>query len=223
MQKRAKALQLDLALASPPEREQLALDLGAPEKGPALTYHLRRTTRKNLTVHREGDTLQVSAPRHLSLPQIEKTLRTHREVSKPPAPKPRQDWRAGAAFACLGQTLTIRLGGVNPPTLTQRELHLPLGEDASPERIRDSVHGWLQGEARRVFEATLAACAQKYGCPVPPWRLSFSAKPGASTKDGALRINWQLITQPPALIETTLTQALLTLHPGLDEGSLWNE
>lgn len=131
-------------------------------------------------------------------------------LERDPAGRPHA-WRDGAALACLGRTLTLRLSdALAEPARVGDELHLPLPPQASERQIRDGCEAWLRAQAQALFAGLLAHRAAQAGRSAPPMRLSFARRGHwtASTDDGALQCNWRLIEQTPQVIEHVLTRAL---------------
>ncbi len=126
-------------------------------------------------------------------------------------------WRDGTTVNYLGEPLVVVLNDSitgaaleaandisgdeaadSPQTTTnavaRRILRVGLRHDATPDAIRDTVHAWLQREARRLFEARCQHYAGKLGVTVK--RLSLSAartRWGSAGSDGSVRLNWRLI------------------------------
>lgn len=149
-------------------------------------------------------------------------------------------WAHGAQVPYLGQTLTIVLddsitgthlaavdAAPNVPPIQAaprersalasqtlgRSLRVGLRRDASPEAIRDTVHAWLQQQARQLFEARVTHFASLMDVQVK--RLSLSAartRWGSASADGSVRLNWRLVHHEPASIDYVVVHELAHLR-----------
>ncbi len=85
-------------------------------------------------------------------------------------------------------------GAADPGASAAATLRIGLPADAAPAQIRDAVHGWLQRQARRVFEERCAHYAPRLG--VRPRRLALTSartRWGSASADGSVRLNWRLV------------------------------
>lgn len=133
-------------------------------------------------------------------------------------------WRDGAELQYLGACLVLRLDTDRKAAICDGDvLHLPLPPAATPRQIQDGVEAWLRQEALRLIGASIERLSQNLARPVPPWGLSFSARSDwvQGRADGALRCNWRLIEQPPALIEQAVSRALAALPSANAMADLW--
>jgi predicted metal-dependent hydrolase len=183
--------------------------------GHPVGYEFRRARRKTIGFSVGTEGLTVSAPRWVTLGEIESALhekarwilaklqqqdeRARRIASQ------RIDWRDGTSIPFLGETAIVVLdprttGSVlhsadaTLPGVPRLTLHVGLPQHASPEQIRDAVQSWLQRQARRVFEQRCSHFAAQLG--VRWTRLSLSSAAtrwGSASADGAIRLHWRLI------------------------------
>lgn len=177
-------------------------------------YALRRARRRSVGFVVDADGLTVSAPRWVSRADLEaalheksawilRQLHTQRERHRR-LEAARIDWRDGARFPFLGETVQVVLAAqVTGAVLYVREpapdgprlaLRLALPDGAAPEQVRDTVHSWLQRQARRIFEERAAVFAARLGVTVR--RLSLSSAQtrwGSASADGSIRLNWRLV------------------------------
>jgi hypothetical protein len=220
-------LQLDLPLGgSPPDAPggQFSLQLNDQP----LPFRLRRSRSPNLSMVVDEQGLRVSAPRGMTLPQIEQAVR---EGSRAIAGK--QDnklslpirWQDGARFPFLGSEVVLCLSGEHDRIeLRDGTLHLPLPPQAVEKQIKDSVQGWLQMQARRVIEAQLEAACARMGMVKPSWRVSFAAGAwGAVDADGSLRLSWRLVHITPEAIGTVVNRFLAQLETSARAPQLWED
>lgn len=212
----------------PQARAQRALLLD----GHSVGYELRRARRRSIgfTVSAEG--LRVSAPRWVSVADIEQALRDkqgwilrklveQRERAKA-LQAARVVWADGASLPYLGAPLRLRLGGLAHYDAEGRVLHLGLPRSATPEQMRDAVQAWLQRQARALFERRCAHFAAALG--VRYTRLSLSSAQtrwGSASASGAIRLNWRLIHFGPAIIDYVVAHELAHLREMNHSARFW--
>ncbi len=173
-----------------------------------LDYRLLRSNRKTIGFLIDDDGLRVTAPRWVTLTEIEaaiaskqqwifRKINDQRERSVRRL-QPPMEWRDGATIPYLGTDITVRLidgssAGVRFDEAL-RELHVNLPASAGEQQLKDRVQGWLQGEARRVFAERLALYADKLGVSFKSFALSSATTQwGSCTADGRIRLNWRLM------------------------------
>lgn len=210
----ASALQLSLALESPtqpvprvPLVSRDAADRRARIGAELLSYRLRRARRRTIGFQIDDRGLTVSAPRWVSLREIEAAI-----LEKSRWIQTRQrDWLAwreknrlpqmrfvdGAALPVLGAPVLLRLGTSAPGTHLDAitgELRLALPACALEQQVRDAVQAWLQAAARRVFDERIAGFADRIDPRFAGWTLtSARSQWGSCTHDGRVRLSWRLI------------------------------
>lgn len=225
-------LQLDLPLGGtkPDTSGQCSLQFDDQ----SLPFRLRRSRSAKVSLSVDEQGLQVSAPRGMTLPQIEQHIRegsrsivgklTGKTAGAGKLPLPAR-WQDGVCFPFLGREIVLRLdGGRDGIVLCDGRLHLPLPPEAGEKQIKDSVQGWLQAQARLVLEAQLAATCQRLAMSMPPWRLSFaSGSWGGVDPDGRLRLSWRLIHVTPEETATVLSRFLLQLKAANRAPELWED
>jgi predicted metal-dependent hydrolase len=184
-----------------------------------VAYEFRRAKRKNIgfTVGPEG--LVVSAPRWVTLGEVEQAIRAKWRwiINKLEAARERQErleaarieWKDGATFPYLGEQVIVVLdprhdfretGGVlntageTLPGLARMTLHIGVSQNAQPAQIRDAVQAWLMRQAKQLFTERLNHYAPQLGV---QWRkLSLSSAGtlwGTAHSDGSIRLNWRLV------------------------------
>ena len=206
----------------PPGHRRLRLD------NLNLDYRLLRSKRKTIGFLIDDDGLRVSAPRWITINEIEaaivskqqwifRKMNEQRERSVRRL-QPAMVWCDGATLPYLGTDITLRiadsgnLGGAffNADT---RELHLSLPSPASEQQLKDRVQGWLQSEAKRVFAERLALYAEKLGVSYKSFALSSaSTQWGSCTADGKIRLNWRLMHFALPNIDYVVTHELSHLR-----------
>lgn len=173
-----------------------------------LDYRLQRSKRRTIGFQVSEDGLRVTAPRWVSVADIEAAitekqqwifdkLNEQRERSVRRL-KPAMQWRDGATFPYLGAEITLRLDesgnvGVRFDAIA-RELFISLPASAGEQQLKDRVLGWLQGQARQLFAERLDIYAAKLGVQYQRFALSSAATQwGSCTADGRIRLNWRLM------------------------------
>ncbi len=173
-----------------------------------LDYRLLRSKRKTIGFLIDDDGLRVTAPRWVTVAEIElaiaskqqwifRKINEQRERSVRRL-QPPMEWRDGATLPYLGSDITVRVSegataGVRFDEAS-RELRVGLPASASEQQLKDRVQGWLQSEARRVFAERLAIYADKLGVAFKSFSLSSAATQwGSCTADGRIRLNWRLM------------------------------
>ncbi len=186
----------------PPGHRRLRLD------NLNLDYRLLRSKRKTIGFLIDDDGLRVTAPRWVTVAEIEaaiaskqqwifRKMNEQRERSVRRL-QPPMEWRDGATLPYLGLDITVRVADASNAGVrfdeAARELHVSLPASASEQQLKDRVQGWLQSEAKRVFAERLAIYAEKLGVSFRSFALSSaSTQWGSCTADGRIRLNWRLM------------------------------
>jgi predicted metal-dependent hydrolase len=191
-----------------------------------IEYRLRRARRRTIGFQIDDDGLTISAPRWVTLREIEAAIG---EKSRWIRTKQRE-WRAwrekrrlppvafadGGELPYLGGTVTLRLRaavGATRLDAARAELHVALPHDATEPQIRDAVHGWLQGEAVRVLAERVGRFADRVGPRLTGWKLSSARSQwGSCTHDGRVRLNWRLVHFSVAVIDYVVAHELAHLQ-----------
>ena len=208
-----------VAVAPRPAFRHPAADREIELDGHLVGYALRRARRRSIGMVVGVEGLSVSAPRWVGVAAVEQALREKATwiVRKLDEQRRRADrlqaarvqWRDGAAIPFLGEPVVVVLdprvagavldAGEGQPQgalagVARRMLRIGLPHDAQPAQIRDAVSGWLQRQARRIFEERLGLFAARLG--VRWTRLTLSSAQtrwGSASADGAIRLNWRLV------------------------------
>ena len=187
----------------PPGHRRIRLDTLA------LDYRLLRSKRKTIGFLIDDDGLRVTAPRWVTVAEIEAAIHSKqqwifRKINEQRERsvrrlQPPMEWRDGAKLPYLGEDIILRVSdtgtvaGVRFDEAT-RELHVSLPASASEQQLKDRVQGWLQSEAKRVFAERLAIYAEKLGVTFKSFALSSAATQwGSCTADGRIKLNWRLM------------------------------
>ena len=185
----------------------------------------------------------MSAPRWVGTGEIEVALREkgpwilrklHEQQERSRRlERSRIEWRDGAAFPFLGETVIVVLDPrITGSVLHQAEatlpgvpaltLHLGLPQDAAPEQIRDAVQSWLQRQAKRIFEERCAVFAQRLKVQVRRLALSAAAtRWGSANADGSIRLNWRLVHFALPVVDYVVAHELAHLREMNHSPAFW--
>ena len=209
-----------------------------------VAYELRRARRRTIGFLVGPEGLTVSAPRWVGAGEIEAALREksrwilrklheQRERTRRLA-SARIDWRDGASFPFLGETVILVLDPrITGSVLRQPEavlpgvpaltLHLGLPQEAQPEQIRDAVQAWLQRQAKRIFEERAAIFAARLNVRLRRLALSAAAtRWGSANADGSIRLNWRLVHFALPVIDYVVTHELAHLREMNHSPAFWD-
>jgi predicted metal-dependent hydrolase len=182
-----------------------------------VAYEFRRGKRKNIGFVVGPEGLVVSAPRWVTIGEVEAAVRTKARwiVAKLEQSRERRErlaaarieWQDGATFPYLGEQVILVLdprhaetgGRLNTdgealPGVPRMTLHIGLPQAAQPAQIRDAVQAWLMRQAKQIFTERLDHYAPHLGV---QWRKltlsSASTLWGTAHSDGSIRLNWRLV------------------------------
>jgi predicted metal-dependent hydrolase len=207
-------------------------------------YALRRARRRSIGFVVSGDGLSVSAPRWVSISEIESALKAkgpwilrklheQRERARR-VESARVDWRDGTTLPYLGETVTLvldpRVDGVvlddaaqALPGVPRLLLRVGLPQSAAPEQIRDVVQSWLQRQAHQVFTERCAHFASALGVSVRSMRLSAAqTRWGSASADGSIRLNWRLVHFGAKIIDYVVAHELAHLREMNHSPAFWD-
>lgn len=194
----------------------------------ALDYRLLRSKRKTIGFLIDDDGLRVTAPRWVTVAEIEaaiqdkqqwifRKMNEQRERSVRRL-QPPMEWRDGAKLPYLGEEITLHVSDIDTMAGVRfdedaRELYVGLPASASEQQLKDRVQGWLQTEAKRVFAERLAIYAEKLGVSYKSFTLSSAATQwGSCTADGRIKLNWRLMHFALPNIDYVVTHELSHLR-----------
>ncbi|ODT36537.1 MAG: hypothetical protein ABS55_05880 [Lautropia sp. SCN 70-15] len=212
---------------------------GAPARrvllgGHPVAWELRRARRRTIGFMIDHRGLRVSAPRWVTLSEIERALvekadwvlrklaewREHAARRERLAPR----WEDGAPLRLLGRTLTMRIdarvGGV---ALAGEELLVGLPAGAGPEQFRDIVQSWLQQRAREVFAERIPVFSERLGRAPARWTISSArTRWGSCSADGSIRLNWRLVHFPLEIVDYVIAHELAHLREMNHSPRFWS-
>ena len=206
-------------------------------RGHRIAYELRRARRRSIGFAVCDEGLTVSAPRWVSVAEVEAALHEKaawilrklaemREYAER-LRAARIDWRDGASVPFLGEPLVVVLDprAASAPSgallaepsallgIARRALHVGLPQLAQPARIREAVQSWLKREALRIFEERCAHFAPRLGVRVTRIALSSAAtRWGSASEDGSILLNWRLVHFALPVIDYVVVHELAHLR-----------
>jgi hypothetical protein len=203
--------------------------------GQSFVFRLRRGKRRTIGFLIDDAGLTVSAPRWVSLREIESAViekerwirRKLTEWRDWAARRRLPDvrWADGGTLPYVGALISLRLSDRTEliETAAGHELHLALPPEADTDRVKDAAVAWLHGQARRVFGERIERLAAASGKRPSTWTLS-SAKSqwGSCTHDGRIRLNWRLIHFALPVIDYVIAHELAHLSELNHGPGFWN-
>jgi predicted metal-dependent hydrolase len=193
-----------------------------------VAYRLKRSRRRSIGFVIDEDGLVVTAPRWVTLADIDLALREkerwillnlHEMEGRRRATR-HVSWEDGGSVPYLGSPLILRTApagarGRDAVVLDQENntLTVSLPPAAGAKQMRDRVQAWLQAEARRIFNERSAIYAARLGVTPKGLRLS-SAKTrwGSCNADGKILLNWRLVHFPVSSIDYVVAHELAHLR-----------
>jgi len=205
---------------------------GAPlrriQLGPySLEFELRRSTRRSIGFMIDDDGLRVTAPRRITLAEIDNAIRAkqrwiltklqergERRAQRQKAPP--VQWRDGAQLPYLGANITLRLVTATRSSCTfddaARVLTVGVVPGLSEWQLKERVRLWFCEQARRLFAERLDLYADRLGVRYASLALSSAGtRWGSCTVAGNIRLNWRLIHYALPLIDYVVAHELAHL------------
>lgn len=201
-----------------------------------VAYEFRRARRRSIGFVVGPEGLTVSAPRWVSVGDVEAALRDkgpwvlrklheQRERARR-LEAARIEWRDGGELPFLGRPIRLHLQPQGQGVLFDAEarlLRLALPQGAEPAQVRDVVQSWLQRQARRVFEERCQVYAQRLGVTVRRLSLSSAAtRWGSASADGSIRLHWRLVHFALPVIDYVVTHELAHLKEMNHGPAFWD-
>lgn len=203
--------------------------------GAEVAYVFKRSKRRTIGMSIGLDGLVVSAPRWVSVSEVEAALYekadwisrklVEMQQRQQQLGATRMVWADGVALPYLGQPLHVIVDAAAhalqknstrwEPAVSSCPSILRLGllPDAEPSHMRDAVQAWLMGQARALFIERLNHYAPPLG--VQWTRLSLSSATtrwGSASANGAIRLNWRLIHYKLDVIDYVVVHELSHLR-----------
>jgi predicted metal-dependent hydrolase len=195
-----------------------------------VAFEFKRGRRRNIGFMVGPEGLTVSAPRWVPLHEVDAAVRSKTPwiLKKLGDVQERQrriesariDWRDGARFPYLGETVEVHLDSSHPGAVLEegrdspgRRLRIGLAQNAEPAQVRDAVQAWLMRQAKALFTERLDYYAPLLGV---RWRkLALSnagTRWGTAHSDGTIRLNWRLVHFRLAVIDYVVAHELSHLR-----------
>ena len=182
----------------------------------SFSYELRRASRKSIGIRIDESAVRVSAPRWVSLGQIEQVLADKagwvlqqlqlREQRLREQRCLRVDWVDGAALPYLGASVRLRLAGraQGAARLDEQQgvLLLPLEPGCAAEALRAAAQAWMRERALEWFTRRAHEFAGRLDVRVSAVGLSSArTRWGSAGADGRLRLHWRLLHFAPHIVD----------------------
>ena len=193
-----------------------------------VAYAFRRAKRRTIGMAVGPDGLEVSAPRWVSVGEVELALRekadwiarklVEMDERQQQLGAARIDWRDGVVIPYLGHDLQVVLDSTQAlkkgaAHLDGAVLRLGLPMHADAAQIRDAAQAWLMRQAKVLFTQRLDHFAPQLQV---QWRkLSLSSAAtrwGSAGADGGIRLNWRLIHHKLDIIDYVVAHELSHLR-----------
>jgi predicted metal-dependent hydrolase len=190
-----------------------------------VEYELRRSRRRTIGFVVDDRGLTVTAPRWVSLGEIDGALREKTEWILRKLVEWRDyaarrerltiRWEDGAELPFLGRSLQMTLDAQAPHPVHRDEdtLRIALPPQSGAEQMKNIVQGWMQAEARALFAERIEHFAVLLGERPTRWSLSSArTRWGSCGPDGAIRLNWRLMHFPHDIIDYVVAHELAHLR-----------
>jgi predicted metal-dependent hydrolase len=216
--------QLRLPFETPPTPEKEGRARQVQLAGGVLGYRLVRARRRTIGLMVEPEGVQVRAPRHATLTDIEGFIREKEHWIRKRLAAPRRVpfvWQAGARLPWLGRTVTLTLRhGEAGAWLSEGELEFGLADGVS---LRERALGWIRGRALEFFCDRVAKLSGPHGLRVSSVGLSDAqTRWGSCGGNGRILLNWRLMLLPPHLIDYVAAHELAHLRELNHSPRFWN-
>jgi hypothetical protein len=198
-----------------------------------VAYAFRRGKRRTIGMAIGPDGLEVSAPRWVTLGEVESALHEKADwiARKLVEMQERQQqlgaarivWADGVVLPYLGDQLKVVLDSSStlkknsaqfePSEAGMHTLRLGLPLNAEPQQIRDAVQAWLMRQAKALFVERLNHYAPQLGVQWQRVSLSSAAtRWGSASANGAIRLNWRLVHHKRDVIDYVVAHELSHLR-----------
>ncbi len=133
--------------------------------------------------------------------------------------RPRREFVPGESFLFLGRRLILDVlpaNGSRSVSLLDGRILVFIEEDLDggerAGRIRELLHGWYRLQAHEIFSERLKIYSEKTGIFPSSFRLGNAVKRwGSCNGRGEVRVSWQVVMAPPALVDYVIVHELCHL------------
>jgi predicted metal-dependent hydrolase len=207
-------VQLRLPFEIPPAPEKAGRARQVQLAGGVLGYRLVRARRRTIGLTVEAEGVQVRAPRHAALAEIEGFIQEKEHWIRKRLAAPQRIpfvWQDGARLPWLGRTVTLTLRhGEAGAWLSEGELVFGLADGAG---LRERALEWMRGTALEFFSDRVAKLSCLHGFFVSSVGLSDAqTRWGSCGSNGRILLSWRLMMLPPHLIDYVAAHELAHLR-----------
>lgn len=208
-----------------------------------ISFVLQRSRRRSIGFVIDDMGLRVTAPHWSTLTQIDQAViaRSRWIVEKLQLRHQRLEqqataetlWQEHGRIPYMGCHITLklcptqketRLEGLPQSPAEGDTLLLALPENASGQRIQDSVHAWLQQQAKWWFGQRIEHFLVISGQSLQSWRLSAATtRWGSCTSARRILLNWRLIHFRHPVIDYVIAHEIAHLREMNHSASFWRE
>ena len=194
----------------------------------AIEFELRRSTRRSIGFTIDDDGLRVTAPKRLTLAEIDNAIRAKQrwilskmhERGERCAKRAQQapvEWVDGAKLPYLGGEITLKLEAAPRSRCDfdaeARVLTVGVVLGLEEWQLVERVRLWFEAEAKRIFQERMDVYAARMGVRYSSLHLSSAGtRWGSCTVQGAIRLNWKLVHYALPLIDYVVAHELAHLR-----------
>jgi predicted metal-dependent hydrolase len=204
--------QLRLPFDVPPAPERTSRSRHVRIGADVFRYSLTRARRRTIALLVERTGIEVRAPRHATIAEIESFIREKEPWIRKRLAEPRVRpfiWESGAILPWLGGTLTVALrADASGIASNGRQLEIGLAE-AHPRGLRERAVAWIQEQALALFRERAVVMSGPLG--LGPAKVGLSnalTQWGSCGEDGRVLLNWRLMMLPRRLIDYVVAHEL---------------
>ena len=198
-----------------------------------IPYTLKRVRRHTIGLQIGVNGLEVSAPRWVSIREIERVIEEKRAWIERKLTE-RETWREKEAVDAIrfeegglipyrGMRVKISLGRPKTELLEEGKiLAVALPLNAEESRVREAVRVWLVSEAERRIGERLKFYSEKAHLVPSSWRLANTrGRWGSCTTKGVIRLCWRLIFFTDDVLDYVVVHELAHLAHMDHSESFW--
>ena len=181
-----------------------------------LHYRLVRARRRTVGIYVVRSGVEVRAPRHATIAEIEAFLRQKESwisarLDEWRRQAPPLAWRNGSRLPLLGREVSIACVA-HPREARLLEDRLEVGDEPDASGIRARVLAWIRRAALAHFRDRIAEFAGRLAVPEPSLGLSDAGTLwGSCSPKGRILLNWRLYMLSPRLIDYVVVHELAHL------------